>query len=281
VLADQFPSNVYVWRRLAAEAGARLQTVARPADSDWTAALLDALAPDVALVAVPAAHWTDGTVVDLAALRVATDRVRAALVVDGSQSIGAVPIDVGRLRPDFLVGATYKWLLGPYSLGFCWVHPRHRQGRPLEENWMSRAGSEDFAGLVDYTEAYQPGARRYDMGEVANFALMPVATASVELLTRIGVEAVAAHAAVLTGEVADRATELGLLVAPPRARSPHLQGVRLPSGHEPSAVAAGLAADGVHVSVRGDSIRVSAHLYNTADDVERLFASLDRLGVRA
>ncbi len=118
VLADQFPSNVYPWHRLAADRGASVETVPRPPDSDWAAAGQERMGSDVALVAVPAAHWTDGTVVDLAALRAATDAVGAALVVDGAQTIGAVPIDVGSLRPDFLVGATYKWLLGPYSLGF-------------------------------------------------------------------------------------------------------------------------------------------------------------------
>jgi selenocysteine lyase/cysteine desulfurase len=281
VLADQFPSNVYPWRALADRSGARVEAVARPADSDWTAAVLAALGPDVALVAVPAVHWTDGTRVDLAALRSATHRVGAALVVDGAQAVGAVPFDVASLQPDFLVGATYKWLLGPYSIGFCWVHPDHRSGRPIEENWMARAGSEDFSRLVDYVDSYQPGARRFDVGEVANFALVPTATASVELLLELGIEAIAGHARALTDQVAVRAAERGLQVAGPAVRSPHLVGLRLPAGIEPRAVAAGLAARQVHVSVRGDSIRVSAHVFNTFDDVARLVAALDELGVGA
>ncbi|MDH5289402.1 MAG: aminotransferase class V-fold PLP-dependent enzyme, partial [Acidimicrobiia bacterium] len=109
VLADQFPSNVHPWRRLAADTGALLSTVARPANSDWTGALLDAIRPDAGLVALPSAHWIDGTRVDLAAVRRATREVGAALVIDGAQSVGAVPIDVGALEPDFLVVPCYKW----------------------------------------------------------------------------------------------------------------------------------------------------------------------------
>jgi len=277
VLADQFPSNVHPWRRLAADTGALLSTVARPANSDWTGALLDAIRPDAGLVALPSAHWIDGTRVDLAAVRRATREVGAALVIDGAQSVGAVPIDVGALEPDFLVVPCYKWLLGPYSLGFCWVHPDHRHGRPLEENWMARAGSEDFSRLIDYAEAYGPGARRYDVGQVANFALVPPATASLELLAELGVDAIAAHAGRLTDRVAAEAVTRGLQVADAAVRSPHLLGVRLQAGLDPRALAAGLADRHVYVSVRGDSIRVSAHAFTTDADVDRLFAALDEI----
>ncbi|MDH5288928.1 MAG: aminotransferase, partial [Acidimicrobiia bacterium] len=163
------------------------------------------------------------------------------------------------------------------SLGFCWVHPDHRHGRPLEENWMARAGSEDFSRLIDYAEAYGPGARRYDVGQVANFALVPPATASLELLAELGVDAIAAHAGRLTDRVAAEAVTRGLQVADAAVRSPHLLGVRLQAGLDPRALAAGLADRHVYVSVRGDSIRVSAHAFTTDADVDRLFAALDEI----
>ncbi len=199
------------------------------------------------------------------------------MVVDGAQSVGAVPMDVGAVQPDFLVVPCYKWLLGPYSLGFCWVHPDRRQGRPLEESWMARAGSEDFSRLIDYAEAYGPGARRYDVGQVANFALVPPATASLELLAELGVETIATHAERLTDRVAADAASRGLQVADAAVRSPHLLGVRLPAGLDPRPLAAGLAERRVYVSVRGDSIRVSAHAFTTETDIDRLFAALDEL----
>jgi selenocysteine lyase/cysteine desulfurase len=116
------------------------------------------------------------------------------------------------------------------------------------------------------------------MGEVSNFALLPVAIASMELLGGWGLDAVAAYARTLTTAIASGAADLGFDVAAPPARSPHLLGLRLPTGLDTAAVATQLRDHQVHVSVRGTSLRVSTHVFNTADDVERL---LQVLGVLA
>ena len=108
------------------------------------------------------------------------------LVVDGTQSVGALPFDVTAIRPDFLVVATYKWLLGPYAAGYLYVAPKHHDGMPIEHNWADRARSEDFTGLVDYRDAFQPGARRYDVGERGNFHLLPMANAALRQLHEWG-----------------------------------------------------------------------------------------------
>ncbi len=273
-LADQFPSNVYPWRALADRAGGSMDVVARPRDHDWTSAVVERLDDDVAVVSLPPCHWTDGTRVDLAAVGVAARAVGAALVVDSCQAAGAAPIDVAAIEPDFVLGAFYKWLLGPYSLAWAYVDPSRHDGVPLENNWIARAGSRDFAGLVDYRDDYQPGARRYDMGEVSNFALVPPATASMRLVNDLGPARVAAYARTITDRIAEGAADLGLAVAPPAARSDHLVGLRLPAGTDPATVAAALAAADVHVSVRGDSVRVSAHVFNAHDDADRLLDAL-------
>jgi selenocysteine lyase/cysteine desulfurase len=280
-LAEEFPSNVHVWRSLAARVGARVHAVARPTDGDWTAALLgslDTLAAaghTIALVATPACHWTDGGVVDLVTVGERCRTTGAALVVDGCQAIGAMPVDVAAVQPDFLAGATYKWLLGPYSVGFLWAAPHRREGAPLEHNWITRVGSDDFASLVAPSDDFRPGARRYDMGEVSNFALVPVATESLRLIASWGVPAVAAHAATITDRIAEEAAALGLGVAAAGLRSSHLVGIRL-RGADPRAVAASLMAERVHVSVRGDAVRVSAHAFNTLDDADRFLGALGR-----
>ncbi len=274
VLAEQFPSNVYAWRLLADHAGATVHTIARPPDADWTAAVLASIDRDVAVVAIPAVHWTDGSAVDLGEVAAAVRSIDAALIVDGSQAVGAMPIDVTDLQPDFLVGTTYKWLLGPYSLGFLYAAPHRRQGTPLEHNWIARAGSDDFAGLVSYRDEFRAGARRYDMGEVSNFSLIPVALASLRLIDGWGVDRIASACRHLTDRVAAGATELGLRVPPDDQRAPHMIGLRLPSTVDPSALARRLAGEDVHVSIRGDAVRVSAHVYNTDEDVDRLLSVL-------
>lgn len=280
VLEDQFPSNIYAWREAAIEAEAQIVTLSRPEASDgrnaydgWMPGLMKAIGPKTAVVAIPHCHWTDGSLIDLIAVREATRKVGAALVLDLAQSAGALPFDVSEVQPDYAVAACYKWLMGPYSLGFMYVAPERRGGKPLEHNWIGRAGAENFAGLVDYEDSFAPGARRFDMGERAQFQLMPMAIAALEQILEWGVDNIAATLSEKTARIAERAAGLGLDSVPPKARAGHYLGLRFPGG-VPDGLLAQLADRQVYVSVRGDSMRVTPHLYNTDDDIERLFEAL-------
>lgn len=277
-LQDQFPSNVYCWRDLATRSGGHIRTVTRDearnasGETDWTPAVLDAISERTAIVALGHCHWTDGSLVDLVAVGDKTRAVGAALVLDVTQSLGALPLDIAAIDPDYLVAAAYKWLLGPYSLGFLYVAPRRHEGRPLEHNWIDREGSEDFAALVNYRDGFQPGARRYDMGERANFHLMPMAVAALEQLGDWGIKAIATTLSARTGDIAARAAALGYTSTPPELRAGHFLGLGVPG--DPAAVLRACADEGVHVSVRGSTVRVTPHLYNTDADTERLLGAL-------
>ena len=273
VLQDQFPSNIYAWLRSARRNGAAIVTVPRPSGGDWTPAVLEAISSRTAVAALPHCHWTDGTLIDLKQVGAKCRACDAALVVDGTQSLGAMPFSVEEIQPDFLVTTAHKWLLGPYSYGFCYVAPQWQQGLPLEENWLNREGSEDFARLVQYRELYQEGAKRFDAGEASNFILAPIAGAALKQILAWGVDQIAATLRVRTDAIAARAEAMGLVVAPAANRAPHMLGLRHPQGF-PDNLPAGLARANVFASARGDSIRIAPHLYNTDDDVERLFRVL-------
>jgi len=277
VPAEEFPSNLYPWIEAAAAAGGSVVQVPRDSSGSFDAPLDDEIArrgDQVALVAAMACHWTDGTPVDLVALGAAARSVGAALAVDVSQSLGAVPFDVAAVQPDVVAGVTYKWLLGPYGLGYTWFAPRWREGSPLDHGWANRAGAEDFASLTIASPGYRPGARRYDVGESAFHHLVGQAE---EALRLVGgwADDVVEHCRRLTDRIATGAAELGLAVAPADRRSPHLLGLGLAgTSLDPAALAAQLAADGVYVSVRGTSVRVSAHGFNDDQDVDRLLTAL-------
>jgi selenocysteine lyase/cysteine desulfurase len=273
ILEDQFPSNVYSWRELAKHSGAKLVTVSRPPDNDWTSAVLDDLDEDSAVVAVPNCHWTDGSLLDLARIGERAKVAGAALVVDAIQSLGAHPLDVREVRPDFLVASAYKWLLGPYGIGFLYADEGWREGTPIEHNWINRRGSDDFSRLVGYQDAFQPGARRYDVGERSNFALLPMANEALRQILHWGVENVSATIGVLTALVEREAKDRGVEAIPAKMRARHMIGLKHGSG-SPEDLAAQLAAQNVFVSVRGETVRVSPHLYNTEEDINRLFAAL-------
>ena len=197
----------------------------------------------------------------------------ARLVIDGSQSVGAMPLDVEELRPDFLITVGYKWLLGPFSVGYLYVAEEHRQGEPLEENWILRAGSEDFARLVDYRDEYQPGARRFDVGQRTKFELLPMAIAALEQILDWQVPRVAATLAERTSDIARRAAGLGLDPMPAEQRGPHLLGLRLPDSALAEVIPA-LAKSNCFAAVRGASLRISPHLHTTDEDVQRLLDGL-------
>jgi selenocysteine lyase/cysteine desulfurase len=272
VLGGEYPSGYYTWQAFARRTGATLTTVDRRDGQGWTEAVLGALDERTAVAAVPPVHWTDGAAVDLAAVAARARAVGAALVVDASQALGAMPLDLAAIRPDYLVTVGYKWLLGPFGLGYLYVAAERRDGRPLEENWISRRGSEDFAGLVDYQERYQPGARRFDVGQRTHFETTPMAVAALRQLLDWGVPRVAATLARLTGRIQQQVEAQGLTLTS-RARGPHLLGVRLPARAR-RRVAAALTDAGVFAGVRGASLRVSPHLWTTERDIDRLVAAL-------
>ncbi|MFN3748094.1 MAG: aminotransferase class V-fold PLP-dependent enzyme [Sphingorhabdus sp.] len=273
VLAEQFPSNIYVWRERAQEAGATVIAVHRDSQAAWTEAVLDAIGPDTAIVAVPHCHWADGRIVDLERVGLRCREYGAALVLDLTQSLGAMPIDFDAVRPDFAVAACYKWLMAPYGTGLLYVDPRHHQGQPIEQNWINRAGSEDFARLVDYRDDFQPGARRFDMGEKANPPLLDGAGAGIDFLLEHGVEAIAETLAVHTNAIAEAAARMGLEAAPVGIRAPHFLSLGFPAG-VPHGLAEALAERQVFVSLRGQSLRVTPHLYNDDADFQALLGGL-------
>jgi selenocysteine lyase/cysteine desulfurase len=274
VLADQYPSNVYPWHDLARRSGASVVAVERPDDGDWTRAVVESIDERTVAVAVPNCHFMTGALIDVATIGEAARTVGATFVIDATQSLGVLPLDVNEVGADMVVAAGYKWLLGPYSVGYAWTAPHCRDWRPLEHHWAGREGSEDFAHLTSYTARFRPGARRFDGGEASNFVLLPMALAALETVAEWSVERVAATVEPLTAAVVNGAAAIGLPVhAEPHAR--HIVGLRLPVG-SPAAVVQGLAEAQVHVSLRGESLRISPYVFNTADDVERLLAALRR-----
>jgi len=280
MLHQQFPSNVYAWYELAKKNGGRVVAVQREPSVDWTEALIAAIGDNTAIVAVPQCHWTDGSKVDLERVGQRVRAVGASLVIDASQSLGASPLSLERVQPDFLTAVGYKCLLGPYGLGYLYVAPKWREsGVPLEQSWIARAGSDDFSRLVDHTDAYRPGARRFDMGESPQFVLAPMAIAALRQVLAWGVERIQQTLSLLTEKVAQLAADIDYSVLPREQRSAHMIGIRHARGI-PAGLSQLLHDANVFVSVRGDSIRIAPHLYNDAGDIERLFAVLRKASCR-
>ena len=286
LLHEQFPGNVYAWRRKAAGCGAAIHTVVPPDEATrgaaWNERILEAIDENTAVVTLPQVHWTDGTIFDLVAIGRRAREVGAALVVDGTQSVGALRLDVSEIQPDALIVAAYKWLLGPYSTAVAYLGSRFDGGVPLEETWLGRNGSEDFKSLVDYQDEYQPGtAMRFDMGERANFILLPMLQASLDLILQWSPSAVQDHCRRLVAPLIDASVSLGFSVEQDEWRADHLFGLRMPEGLELEALKTELEARQIFVSLRGSALRVSPHVYNDEGDVGALIEALQGAAARA
>jgi selenocysteine lyase/cysteine desulfurase len=276
LLAGDFPSTVHTWTAWAERGGAEVVTVERNEAHGWTEPLLDSLDERVRVVSVPSVHWIDGSVVDLERVAGRAREIGALLVVDATQSLGAMPLDLAAVRPDYLVAAGYKWLLGPLGTSYLYVAPEHRAGRPLEENWANRTGAEDFEDVTPLASGYRPGARRFDAGQRSNFILVPMAAAALEQVLDWGVDGIAAALGPVTHRIEEEARARGLDPLPARLRAPHMLGIRLPAGRA-TALAERLAEDKVHVEILGSVMRVSPHLHTTEEDIGRLLEVLDRV----
>ncbi len=285
VIEEIFPSNYYPWKRLADETGAEIRLVKAPGfplpagqsrGEIWNRSLLEAIDDQTVAAALPHVHWADGTLFDLEAVRRKTREVGALLVVDGTQSVGALPFDLKKIEPDALICAGYKWLLGPYGLGLAWYGEYFDEGAPVEENWINRLDSQNFQALVNYQPAYRPKAQRYSMGENSQFIAVPMLTAALELVLGWGVQNIQDYAGALSAPYFERLRKMGCWVENEGHRSGHLTGVRLPAGVNPEGLKTAAAEAGVFVSFRGNAVRVSTHVFNNEQDFERLTAVFEK-----
>ncbi|ROZ78335.1 aminotransferase class V-fold PLP-dependent enzyme [Ramlibacter sp. WS9] len=288
MLGDMFPSNVYAWRNWRAE-NVEMRTVLAPAapwSSEsigtsraalWNAAVVAAIDADTLLVAVEPAHWTDGTLFDLDRIGRRCREVGAALVIDATQTVGAMPFDVRRVQPDALVVHSYKSMLANYGLGFAVFSDRFLEGSPLEESWLMRSGSENFARLVDYEDHYAQGMRRFDTSLRANPVLIAMLEAACRLLIDWQPGRVRDYLLQIERQSVERMRSLGFEVADEAERCANLFGVKLPAGMDPEACRRHLARQQIHVAVRGNAVRVSPHVYNDEYDLEQLADALAQL----
>ena len=279
IAEGQFPSNYYPWHSLAKESGAKLKMVNAPKELNkrgkkWNEQILNSINRNTRIVALGHIHWTDGTIWDLKKIRQRTREVGALLIIDGTQSIGALPFSVQSFEPDAVICAGYKWLMGPYSIGLAYYGEYFDGGKPIEENWINRLDSENFAGLINYQDQYHEGALRYEVGEHSNFILAPMLLKALEQVNEWRPKNIQEYCKTITARPVEILKEAGYWIEADRYRSHHLFGVRVPEEKDMQKIKARIRRNKISVSFRGDAIRVAPHVYNTEKDMMKLVACL-------
>jgi selenocysteine lyase/cysteine desulfurase len=282
VLQDDHTSPVLEWMSRAEAGGFTVEAVKQPADGDWTSAVLEAIeragAAPLALVSISSVHWSDGGALDMARIARAAKAKGAALLVDATHDAGVRRIDVKALDPDFLIFPTYKWVLGPYGRAFMYVARRRQNGVPLEQIAAARkaVSAEDTVYFRDIT--YVDGARRYDMGERDHFISMEMAAIGMEMMAGWGNEPIVARLSMLTDRLADGLANTGVRTIDKKLRAPHVLSLTFPKGMAQD-LPRKLAAENVFAAPRLGRLRISPHVYNDEQDVDRFVEVFKRIAL--
>jgi len=279
VVDEQFPSNIYSWKKLAERYKATIKTIAAPntrvdKTKQWNQEILNAINDKTAVVAMGNIHWSNGSLFDLKTIREKTSQHNTLMIIDGSQTVGAFPFSIKEIKPDALICAGYKWLFGPYGCAYGYFGPYFDHGNPLEENWANRLDSENFSRLTNYQETYKPLANRYAVGESGNFIYVKMQIAALKQLIEWTPKAIQHYCKSISATAVTELKKLGCIIENDVYRTHHLFGIELPEGLDLNALKKDLSSNNVFLSFRGNYIIVSCHLYNTAEDFKPLINCL-------
>jgi selenocysteine lyase/cysteine desulfurase len=279
VLENDHSSPVLEWRTRASAQDFTVETVSQPDDGDWTSAVLAIIdrpgAPPVGLASISSVHWSDGGLIDVDAVCAALKRQGALFLIDATQSVGVLAMDVKRLDPDFVLFPTYKWLLGPYGRAFMYIATRHQGGIPLEQTAYGRRDVRAENAVYFADLRYASDARRFDMGERDHFISMEMAAIGMEMMAEWGASGIAQRLSMLTERIAAELRGLALHVPDRSLRAPHILSLAIKGGM-PAGLIEGLSSEGIYVAPRVGRMRISPHVYNDEIDADRFVAALTR-----
>jgi len=270
VIDEQFPSNYYSWKKLADTYNAKIVTISPVKNQQWDTTILNAITNKTAVIAMGNVHWSNGDLFNLKAISTKAKQHKALLIIDGSQSIGALPFSVKDIQPDALICAGYKWLFGPYGCAYAYFGDYFDNGQPLEENWSNRLDSENFASLTNYQPKYKPLANRYTVGESGNFIYVKMQIAALKQVIEWTPTAIQNYCRSISLESTKELITLGCQIEHPDYRTHHLFGVKLPEDLDVKILKAALQEQLIFVSFRGSYIRISCHIFNSEQHFEKL-----------
>lgn len=260
-----FPTAVYPWRRVANHTGCAIRLVhARNgyADPDELASLID---DQTAVVCLSHVEFRSGQRYDLARFAEKAHAHGALLIVDATQSAGAIPIDAPAAGVDAVIAGAYKWLCGPFGAAVLYLAP-HLQTR-FEPGLVGFRSNADLWNIHADQLTYPDTARRYEFSTMAYGCAIGL-TRAIEYLVDVGIDRIFAYNQQLADTLINGLEHLGAEVTSPRnpAERSAIVTVRFP-GHDPANVVEQLKAARVMVVRRGDIVRFSPHLYNRREDI--------------
>lgn len=304
ILEDEMASSVYPWQNAVKLSNSSLVIVKDPAksmttDSTWTDAIISEIDANTAIICIPNVHWCDGRYIDLIKIRKFLDNCSfkpPLLVIDGTQSIGALPFDVSVIKPAFVACSVHKWLCSPFGMSLVYLNPEYQEFfQPIDFHERNRIGSDnaliwDEIGVmsrdVGYPEEFKQGAQRIDAGGRPNPVIIPMVKCALELVLKHNPVRIQNYLNNIVQYLIIKISSCSLLSTVFSVVSvscyKHFIGLRLSEEFRSKypessmSVISKLLKDKYNVvtAVRYQALRISPYIYTTLDDIDSFVSRL-------
>ena len=269
----EFPSNIYPWLRIRDAFGVEVRMCEEHDGRIDLAELESLIDNNTRVVAISQVQYASGFRADLSRLARAARKHDALLIVDVIQALGVIPTDVEAEMIDVAAGAGHKWLLCPEGVGYLYLSDRARERiQPTLVGWVSVPDPDDY---LNFEQGWNRGALAWETG-TGPASLFYGFKASLELLSRFGVEAIARYLEELTDQLCEGLLAKKYEVVSSRAPGEKSQivCVRHPDGLSPMTLYHQLASKNIITAPRGDRLRIAPHFYNTTNEVDDFIKAL-------
>ena len=273
-----FPSTVYPWQRVASSTGCEIRLAKEKNNFIHINEIITLIDQHTAVVCISHVEYGNGQTFDLHLLAEAAHEHGALLVVDATQSAGAIPIDVQACPVDALISGAYKWLCGPFGAAFMYLAP-HLQTK-LEPGLVGFRSHKNMWDLDASRIDYPQSAQKFEFSTMA-FGCAVGLTRAINFLNNVGVENIFQYNRQLADHLIEGLQTRGAVITSPLEDKSRSSIVRAHFDNIGSnKIIQSLKRAGVFVSRRGDSIRFSPHLYNSISDIDKALAEIDNILVQ-
>lgn len=273
----EFPAHFSTWLRYEQAGKLRVRIVEPRGQFISADDYIECIGPRTRLISASLVRFDNGARLDAARVARACEKVGAALILDLSQCAGAIQLNIRDLGASMAVCSGYKWLLGPYGTGFFWIASEWVERLPLGAVYfMALEGAREFHAMPTGNLRPAPGARRWDSAETANFTNLAAFDSSLDLVLRMGTDAVQRSIDSLVTEIIEGLPRTNCVLASPAEPERRGQYVCV-SARDPKNTAAfyeKAREAKISVSLRENALRIAPHIYNTAEDISRLMTIL-------
>lgn len=277
VVEGDFPSDILPWLGLE-KRGVAVRFLTPRRHVPEPDELLAHLSPRTRLFCTTWVHSFSGWTIDLDALGAICRERGVTFFINGSQGVGSRSLDIGTAPVDAVTSVGFKYLCGPYGTGFVWMREELRESLDFNQAyWLSMQTADDLGQAPSRPKLRDDlDARRYDIFGTANFFNYKPWTASIEYLLEKGIDRIAAYDQQLVTRVIEGLDSLGFDILSPREgpRRSNLVFFSHPNEQSNKPLYETLRQRDIYISYRRGNLRISPHLFNTTEDVDRVIEAL-------